>query len=112
MKFTKLYLSLLCILLITWCSQWNKQSNITNTDIDIESCNRYFQLIDCIIDNDNDKDYTDNMKEELRQEIKSIQSERNLLSEEEVDYKCKAELEKYIPYEDNLMEIWCSIDSN
>lgn len=112
MRFSKLLILLPCFLLIAWCSRWNKKTDIVNTDFDIESCNKFFQLIDCIIDKDNDKDYTDSMKEELRQEIKSIQSERNLLSAEEIDYKCKAELEKYSPYEDSLREIWCLIDPN
>lgn len=110
MKNTKLILLLPCILLIAWCSRWDKKTNIVDTNIEIESCNKYFHLIDCIIDKDNDSSYSDNMREELRQEIKTLQSQRELLDKDTLDQKCQNELKKYDDKLDELKSIWCRID--
>ncbi len=52
-------------------------------------------MIDCIINKEKDDKYSDNMREEIKQEIKRLQSERENENEETVDNLCIKELEKY-----------------
>ena len=94
-------------LLVTGCG-WNK-IDITDTDFDVESCDKYFEATDCILENEVDENYTDEMRDELRQEIKNMQDSWNTYSEEELDSLCSNELSKFETMEDHLNEIGCSI---
>ena len=69
-------------------------------------------MIDCIINKEKDDKYSDNMREEIKQEIKMLQSERENENEETVDNLCIKELGKYNNNEAiaELKKIWCFMD--
>lgn len=108
MKKSIFILALASIIIIAWCWKNNK-IDITDNNIDVEVCDKYFKLMDCILENDIDETYTETMREELKQEIKNIQAEWELLEKDELHEKCSAELKRYYEVEDELNEIWCTI---
>jgi len=95
------------VILIAWC--WKDKIDITDTNIDVETCDKYFELMDCIIENDWDENYTEEMRDELRQEVKDMQSEWELLDDDVLAEQCSNELSKFESIENRLEEIWCSI---
>ena len=95
------------ILLVTGCG-WNK-IDITDTDFDVESCDKYFELVDCILENEEDETYSEDMRNELRQEVKDMQDSWNSYSEEELDNLCNNELSRFEAIESTLTEIGCPI---
>ena len=103
---------LLLTFLVTWC--WNKKIDITNTEslktYNAESCNKYFEITDCIIEKEINPSRTDEMRDELRQEIIEEQLSRSGLNNETIENNCKAELDGYYSIKDHLNEIWCKID--
>lgn len=101
---------LVCLSLIFFVSGCDDKIIITDTDFDVKSCDRYFELMDCILENDDDKTYTKEMRDELRMKVKSIQEEWNELNEEELDERCTSELSRFYQIEEQLDEIWCPIE--
>ena len=62
MKKLSLLLVLLLVVIVAGCSWWakkNQESNVTKNEIKVESCNTYFELVNCIIDNDTDASYSE-----------------------------------------------------
>lgn len=100
------------IFLITWC--WNKKIEITNTEslkeYKAESCDKYFEIADCIIEKEEDPSRTNEMRNELRQEIVKQQQSRSGLDNDTIENNCKAELNIFYEIKDHLNEIWCKID--
>lgn len=100
------------LFLISWC--WDKKIEITNTEslkeYNAESCNKYFEIADCIIENEIDPSRTDEMRQELRQEIVDQQLSRSGLDSEFIENNCKAELDSFYEIKDHLKEIWCNIE--
>ena len=107
MKKSVFLLALPLVILVAWC--WNDKIDITDTNINVETCDKYFELMDCILENDADENYTEEMRDELRQEVKDMQAEWESLDQEELSEKCNDELSKFEEIEDRLEEIWCSI---
>ena len=103
-------LAALCIVLFTAGCSFNKKVDITDTGLEVESCNQYFSLMECILENEDDESYTPEKRDALREEIKELQAEWAELDEEELDNTCSAELAKFSVLEDSLAEIWCSIN--
>ena len=95
------------VLLVAGCG--SNKIDITDTDIDVAQCDQYFELMECILENDTDASYTEEMRDELRANIKSMQEEWSTLDDEELADTCSTELAKYVKIEDRLEEIWCSI---
>lgn len=101
---------LLFVFLIAWCSRRStKKIDITDTSFNVESCDKYFWLLDCILDNEDDKDYTKDDRNELREYIKLMQSEWSGLDNEDLDKNCTDELAKFEEMKDDLVKIWCSL---
>lgn len=98
--------------LVTWC--WNKKIDITNTnslkEYNAESCNKYFEIADCIIEKEIDPSRTDEMRKELRQEIVEQQQSRSGLDSETIENNCKTELNSFYEIKNHLIEIWCKVD--
>lgn len=98
------------IILLAGCSLWNKKIDITDNNIDVESCNKYFEIMDCILENDNDTTYDEKTRNELREDVKVMQSEWEKLDEDSLDETCTTELNRFIEIKDALSEIGCYID--
>jgi len=107
MKKCAIFTILPLVLLIAGCG-WNK-IDIRDTEFDVESCNKYFELVDCIFEKDTDESYSEEMRDELRQEVKDMQDSRKNYSDEELDNMCSSELEVLKWIESNLNEIGCYI---
>ena len=106
MKKTTLLFALPLVVLVAWC--WSNKIDITDTEFHVESCDKYFELMDCILENDDDETYSDEMRDELRQEVKDMQESWNSLNESELDEQCSSQLDNFKQIEDRLNEIWCS----
>lgn len=107
MKKSVFLLALPLVILVAWC--WSNKIDITDTEFNVESCDKYFELMDCILENDNDETYSEEMRDELRQEVKDMQEEWNGMDEESLDEQCSSQLASFEEIEDRLEEIWCSI---
>ena len=103
-------LAALCVVLFTAGCSFNKKVDITDTGLEVESCNQYFSLMECILENESDDTYSPEKRDELREEIKELQASWAELDEETLDNTCSAELAKFSALKDSLAEIWCSID--
>ena len=106
-----LLLGLFLVLLLSGCGWWWKEKvDITDTDFeyDVAVCDKYFELVECIIDKDTNVDYNQQMRLDLKNEIKKMQEEWKQLNEGELMNKCTEELSKYEKIEDNLNSFGCS----
>lgn len=111
MKKVTLLTILPLILLVAWCSRfWGKKTDITSTKFDVESCNKYFKLMDCVLDKDSDISYTEEEREDIRKEVKSIQEQWALLDDEILAESCESELERFRSNGEAFAKIWCPID--
>ena len=98
------------VLLVFGC--WKKKIDITETEFeyDVDVCDRYFQLAECIIDNDKNKNWTKEMKDELRVATKNMQEEWKALSEDELTNKCIEMTDALLKNSGYLSDIWCSFN--
>lgn len=107
-----IYLSFLLVLVfLAWCGSKDKKEeevlDITETEFSIEACDKYFGLMDCIIENEEFESFTPEMRNELRKEIKDFQAERNQLDDEILHEKCTDALNDYKNKEEKIIEVWC-----
>lgn len=88
MKKISFLLVLSLVLFVFWC--WKEKVDITETDFeyDVEICDKYFELVECIIDNDDNPNYSKEMRKELRSQVKRMQEDWKHLSEKELTRKC------------------------
>lgn len=98
-------------ILIAGCSLFgNKKTNITNLKYDVESCNTYFRVIDCVLENDNDAYYTEEDREDVRKEVKELQEAYMQLDTDTLSEVCDERLAGFVPYKDEFAKIGCSLD--
>lgn len=101
---------LLVLPLVFWCG---KKVDVTDTgfEYDVEICDKYFELVECIIDKDDNPNYTKEMRAELRDEVKNMQEEWKHLNEEELTKKCAEWLATFEKDEmkENLKSFGCSV---
>ena len=112
MKKFPLLLALPMMLLLWGCrNSSNDDIDLTKTDIDydISTCNKYFELAECIIDKTQDENWTPEMKIQLKNELKSEQENWNNLDEEYVNQQCSDMLDALSSAEDSE-KIWWSLD--
>lgn len=108
MKKCAIFTILPLVWLIAGCG--SNKIDITDTEFDVESCNKYFELVDCIFENDTDESYTEEMRDELRQEVKDMQGEWGDYSDEELDNICNSKLEVLKWIESKLNDIGCPLN--
>ena len=109
MKKAGLYAILSSVVFIAGCSFSNNKVDITETKFDVEACNKYFEVMDCILDNDSDASYSQAMRDSLREDVKMMQESWENLDESVLENTCNAELEKFSAIEDSLTEVGCSL---
>lgn len=107
MRKTPFLLLLSLLFLVTGCG---KKVDITDTgfEYDVKICDKYFELVECIIDKDTNVNYTKEIRTELKSEIKQMQEGWKQLSEEELTKKCTEELAKLEPIKDEMNAFGCS----
>lgn len=107
MKKLSFLLVLPLVLLVFWC--WKDKVDITDTDFEyeVDVCDEYFELAECIIDNTKNEDWTENLKNDLRLEIKMQQDERKSLSEDQLTRNCSGMLDNILVNPTELIELWC-----
>lgn len=97
-----LVIFLVILSLYVFVSWQNKDEDVviditdTGFQYDIAVCDRYFELISCIIDRDTNVNYTKEMRIELKNMVKDLQEERRQLAEEELYKRCSDELENLV----------------
>ncbi len=79
-----------------------KDSEIIDIDIrdtgfeyNVDICDKYFELVECIIDNDPNQAWDLHMKLELKSNFKNLQKEWRQLSEDDLIKKCTDELANF-----------------
>lgn len=120
MKKLSLLWALLLVVFVAGCSWWwNKEkeveeielkTDITDVKFDIESCNKYFQVIDCTLDNDNNSSYTEEERQTLREEIGFTQEVWSQLDDESLAKLCDDKLGKLKLHSEEFSKIGCSLD--
>lgn len=110
-KFVLLWSWILMSLCLTACS-WNKSTDtdLTSANFESETCNQYFQLVNCIIDNDPDEIYTPEVRQDLKATLKETQDSRLEKDPEEAASLCASSLAKFNWMDDELTEIWCTMN--
>ena len=95
MKKLSFLLVLSFVLFMFWC--WKDKVDVSDTDFDydVKICDKYFELVECIIDKDTNPKYTKQMREDLKKEVKSMQDEWKQLNEQELTRKCTEGLETF-----------------
>ena len=89
MRKVALWVILPLIVLVAGCSRgWDKKTSITDTKFKAESCNKYFRLMDCVLDNDTDVSYTEEQREEIRNEVLQIQEQWTQLDDSILEESC------------------------
>lgn len=115
MKKLSLLWVLLLVLVVAGCSWWwnkEKEANVTKADIDVESCVNYFELVDCIIDNDTDDTYSQSDREMIRASVDDMRNSWASLDDNTLDELCTKEISKFQWDEmaEYLSQINCSLD--
>ena len=101
------------LLLVIFVAGCGKEKEVrTKAEINVESCNTYFELINCIIDNDPDNSYSLEDREVVREAINERRNDWASLDDNTLDQMCSAELNNLLStvWNDSLIEIGCSID--
>ena len=100
-------LVVLCLIVLAaflWLFIFWKKDNTNLEDIDVTEtwfeyniavCDKYFNLIECIIDNDPNENWDQQMKLETKAKVKEMQDEWKELDEDELIKKCTNALESY-----------------
>ena len=97
--------------LIAGCSWFgNKKTNITNVKYDVESCNTYFRVIDCVLENDHNAYYSEEDREDVRKEVKELQEAYKQLDNDILTEVCDKRLAEFIQFKDEFTKIGCSLD--
>ena len=115
MKKLPLLLSLSLILLVAGCSWWGnkeKETDTTNINFDVAVCDKYFDLFNCVIDNDPDDSYSAEARESIKQALNDKREEWSRLSEETQYETCATELNNYVAivWEEKLTGIGCPLN--
>ncbi len=84
----------------------------TDFEYDVSICDKYFWLVECIINNDPSQARNSQMKLELKGKFRELQEEWKQLSENELAKKCTEEYETYKKNlkENNLETFGCMTD--
>lgn len=96
-----LIIFLVILSLYAFISRQNKDDDVeiditdTGFQYDVAICDRYFKLVECIIDNDTNENWSHDMRIEFKSEVKKIQEDWKNLSEEELAKKCTDLLENF-----------------
>lgn len=107
MKKCAIFTILPLVLLIAGCG--SNKIDITDTEFDVESCNKYFELVECIFENDTNEAYSEETRDKLRQDVKDMQDSWKNYPDEELDNMCNSELETLKWIESELNGIGCYI---
>ncbi len=112
--------ALLLVVFVTWCSWWwNKEKaeeSAVKNELNIEVCNKYFELVNCIIDNDTDAKYSQQERETIKEAVNDMRDSWANLDDNTASEMCSTELNsltKKFEWEkmtDYLANIGCSID--
>lgn len=86
---------LLILSLVVFISFKNDDENDVEIDVrdtgfeyNVDICDKYFELVECIVDRDTNENRTQEMRKEFKNDVKKIQEEWKQLTEEELTKKC------------------------
>lgn len=98
------------VLLIFWCGKDKIDIRDTGFEYDVDICDKFFKLAGCIIDKNDSEKYTEQMKIDLKNEIKQMQEKWKQLNEKELVQKCTESMEAFETEEmrENLNSFGCS----
>ena len=95
----------LIILIVIVLYILNKKDKIDVKDTgfvyEVDVCDEYFELVECIIDKSGNADYTKQMRIDLKNEVKQMQEKWKNYSKEELTKRCTDELSMF--YDDKKM---------
>lgn len=98
-------------ILIAGCSWFgNKKTDITNVKYDVESCNIYFRVINCVLEKDGNKNYSEEDREDVRLEVKELQEAYKQLDNDTLTEICDERLAEFIPFKNEFAELGCPLD--
>ncbi len=107
---------LLILSLVVFISFKNDDENDVEIDVrdtgfeyNVAVCDKYFELVECIIDRDTNENRTQEMRKEFKNDVKKIQEEWKQLTEEELTKKCTEVLRDFEEglKHDNLNSFGC-----
>lgn len=108
MKNLYLMLVLSLVFLLAWC--WKSEINIQELDFDydVEVCDKFFEVSECIINNTKNSSWTQEKKDNLRNGIIQKQEQWKALTKEQLEEECSSILSTLKEASD-LDELWCQI---
>ena len=97
--FLSLFIVVFVVVLILFIRNKGTDANVdimdSGFDYDIDVCDDYFMLLECIIENSTDAAYTKQMRIDLKNEIKVVQDKWRVFDEDELAKKCNEEFESF-----------------
>lgn len=101
--------TLATIVFVAWCNT-KTDTNLTSGDFEVESCNQYFQLASCILDNDPNEAYTPEVRADLKNTLQNAKNEWLEKENDELEWLCVENLNVFNWMDAELAEIWCNLD--
>lgn len=109
MKKFMLLWTLVTMVILAGCNS-NNDVNLTSGDFEVESCNQYFKLVSCILDNDPNEAYTTEVRADLKNTLQNTKNEWLEKNVEELEWLCSSNLAVFEWMSEELAEIWCSLN--
>ena len=97
MKKLSLLWVLLLVLVVAGCSWWSKnenaeENNVTKNELNVEVCDNYFNLVNCIIDNDTDAAYSQEERVVIKEAVNEMRESWANLDDDSAAETCSTEL--------------------
>lgn len=94
--------------LLVWC--WKSGISVQEPvfDYDVEICDKFFEVSNCIIDNTKNSSWTQEKKDDLRNAILLRQEQWKTLSRDQLEEECSSIL-SVLKNASDLDELWCQI---
>lgn len=105
-----LLVSLLPIVLLAWCGSEEKDIQLSDTKFDIDICNQYFELADCILENDPDEKVSEEDRIQIKEEFIQYQETLKEMEPEELTELCESNYNTLTSDSEALEKIGCNID--
>ncbi|MDR0369779.1 MAG: DUF5339 family protein [Candidatus Peribacteria bacterium] len=105
MKKISLFVVLAGLLVIAGCGSSSEKSNTTTGEFAVDTCNKYFELVECTI-----KDIPEDQKEIVLQDSEFVKEQWKALPEEELQPICDTTWEQVTSMADVYESLGCSVN--
>ena len=110
MKKLVLLWSLSAIALLAWCTRNKLEVNLDETNFDVDVCNTYFDLIECVIENEPNDAYTPEIRDNLKAESQKTKASWLDKDSDELEVLCSSKLSKFEERAEEIAWFGCTMN--